>query len=181
MSVRTKSIKKTVFSTVSIVADDDYLSISSEKTGDSITTKTSQNIINESGDNKKEQSFFNSIDVSTSENIFDEEENKSSRTLERSKTSTSWDSDKQMVIISTDSQSVSSIADQQIENQSSIATFYIINETDTRSNTFQQYVENDSDNQQISNVSNQFSDQQQSSAEMAFGEPYIHRSDIYGL
>jgi len=205
MSLPTESAKDTARITVPYVSDDDYLSMLSEKTSeeepvDFVVTETSHTINDESSDDKKEEAFFDSMEtsvsnVSTSENTFDHEENKSNHSAEhhdeQSGTSTSSNSDQEVLIISTDSERIDStqqpeipMADRKVEDQSVASTFYIsdVNETDELDlNTLEQYLENEND---------QFSDQQQqnntettpiTSAKMVFGEPYIYRSDIYGL
>jgi hypothetical protein len=175
------------------VSDDDYLSAVSDKSredelNDPLSMRTSYSTVKESAYGKNEEPFLDSMersisDVFTSETTFDNAENKSNYSTELNETrllnSTSSESDKQIVIISTDIDTISQSqrldqmdTDSQTEEQIISGKFYIpddmVDETETQhrsrllqniENETNQIVFSDNNQQKLKTV-NQFSNLQ---------------------
>jgi hypothetical protein len=188
-----------------------------EKLLDVVINNTSQNIINQPTDNERQESI-DSVAMETLQDAIDKlVDDKNDRPLfnstdgsvdkdneldllmgyyeEQSGISTGSNSDKQMVMISSDleiidqsQQSKLPMTDQQVEDQSIIGTFYIPDDDETESdgrhsNTSQRYVQNEND--QVLNISDTSSDPEpqskietvsERSADTPLGEPYIYTS-----
>ena len=159
------------------VSDDDYLSVVSGKSRedeltDPLLMKTSQSTINESVDDKSEEQFVHFIEKSTSGALTSENTSSTSSEFDEKRihTSTSSDSDKQIVIISanTDMMGQSQRLEQmdtnlQGEDQSEFGAFYIpddiVNETGNQQpSTLLQNIDNE--NYQIESSDNSEDDNQ---------------------
>jgi hypothetical protein len=216
MRSRTEPAKKTTHLSASDDPDDDHLYVASgksykEKPDDSLIMKAAQSIIYESRDRRKRAPLIHSkktpiSGVLTSKNVFDDEENTPNYSVkhneDQSVTSASSNSDKQIVIIPSDSETIdqtqqleSSMINQQVDDQSFVSKFDFLDETETNEHTLRQYLENENDRVKSSgdqrDQSNFQSDTENrhkeiksilvSSAPMVFGEAYIHCSDVYSI
>jgi hypothetical protein len=216
MRTRTESAKNTAHLSVSDDPDDDHLYAASgksykEKPVDSLIMKAAQSIIYESRDARKRAPLLHSkktpiSGVLTSKNVFDDEENTSNYNVkhneDQSVTSTSSNSGKQIVIISSHSETIhqtqqlkSSMIDRPVDDPSFVSTFDLLDETETNEHTLRQYLKNENDRVKSSgdqrDQSNSQSDTENrqkeiksilvSSAQVVFGEAYIHCSDVYSI